>query len=293
MNLVVGATGYLGSEICRQLVQQGKPVRALIRPTSDPAKVEALRALGVETIEGDLKNPDSLAAACHNVAAVVSTATTTTSRQEGDSIETVDQEGQRNLIEAARGAGVEKFVFISFRDNPNLKFPLSATKRDVEKRLMESGLTYTILQAGYFMEMWLGPALGFDYPNAKATIYGSGENGISWVSLVDVAQFAVAALDNPAARNAVIEVGGPEALSPIEVVQTFEEVSGRSFEVQHVPEEALRDQREQATDSLSQSFAGLMLQYAQGDAIDMSQTLQRFPITLTSVRDYAKRVMNT
>lgn len=291
MNLVVGATGYLGSEICRQLIQQGMPVRALVRSTSDPTKVEALRALGIETIEGDLKDPGSLGAACQDIAAVISTATTTISRSEGDSIETVDQQGQLNLIEAAKEAGVKQFIFISFRNSSNLQYPLSASKHTLEKRLAESGLTYTILQASYFMESWLGPAIGFDYPNAKATIYGAGENSLSWVSLVDVAQFAVASLDTPLAHNAVIEVGGPEALSPKEVVRIFEEVSGRRFEVQHVPEEALGAQRAQATDSLQQSFAGLMLQYAQGDRIDMSQTLQRFPVTLTSVRDYAKRVM--
>jgi uncharacterized protein YbjT (DUF2867 family) len=47
MNLVVGATGMLGGEICRRLAARGKPVRALVRATSDPAKVEALQALGI------------------------------------------------------------------------------------------------------------------------------------------------------------------------------------------------------------------------------------------------------
>lgn len=90
--------------------------------------------------------------------------------------------------------------------------------------------------------------MGFDAANGKAQIYGSGENKISWISYKDVAEFAVASLDNPAARNAVIELGGPEALSPLEVVSIFEELRGQKFEVQHVPEEALREQMDTATD---------------------------------------------
>jgi hypothetical protein len=103
-----------------------------------------------------------------------------------------------------------------------------------------------------------------------------------------VAKFAIASLDNPEARNTVIKLGGPEGLSPLEVVYIFETVKGQKFDVQHVPEGALREQRETANDPLQQSFAGLMLYYSQGDIIDMRETLQKFPTQLTSVRDFAK-----
>ena len=73
MNLVVGATGMLGSEICRQLAAAGKPVRALVRATSDPAKVEKLVAHGAEIFEGDVREPASLAVACQGASAVIST----------------------------------------------------------------------------------------------------------------------------------------------------------------------------------------------------------------------------
>ena len=56
MNLVVGATGLLGGEICRQLAAKSKSVRALVRSTSDPAKVKALKEYGIELAEGDLKD---------------------------------------------------------------------------------------------------------------------------------------------------------------------------------------------------------------------------------------------
>src|SRR6187431_1555006 len=112
--LVAGATGYLGGEICRQLISKNKNVKGLVRTTSDPNKVAHLKELGVEVVEGDLKNKGSLENALHGVSAVITTVSSTLSRQEGDSIQTVDDEGQINLIDAAVNAGVSRFVYISF-----------------------------------------------------------------------------------------------------------------------------------------------------------------------------------
>ena len=148
-------------------------------------------------------------------------------------------------------------------------------------------MTYTILQPTFFTEVWLSPALGFDPAHATARIYGGGHNKISWISFQDVAKFAAAALDNPQAVNAVIKLGGPDALSPLEVVRLAEQVVGKRVIVEHVPEEALRAQHGAATDPLQQSFAGLMLYYARGDAIDMAETLRALPVQhLKSVREY-------
>lgn len=287
MNLVVGATGELGGEICRLLAAKGAPLRALVRPSSDPRKVARLENLGAEMVTGDLKERPSLDVACRRAGVVISTASATLSRQEGDSIQTVDLEGQLNLIDAAKSAGVTHFVLVSVRQT-DVEFPLRTAKLKVEDHLKDSGITYTILQPTFFMETWLSPALGFDAGNARARIYGSGENKISWVSYKDVAKFAVASLDNPEAHNAVIELGGPEALSPIEAVRIFEEAEGRKFAVEYVPEEALVRQKESAADPLQKTFAGLMLYYSRGDVIDMRETLRKLPLQLTSVRDYAR-----
>ena len=175
MNLIVGATGLLGGEICRLLAGQGKAVRALVRETSNAEKVAGLKALGAQVVRGDLKDRASLDAACRGVSVVISTASSTLSRQEGDSIESVDRHGQLNLIEAAEAAGVKHFVLISFA-NTALDFPLQSAKRAVEDRLRHGRMTYTILQPSFFMEVWLSPALGFDLANATAQIYGSGHS---------------------------------------------------------------------------------------------------------------------
>jgi NADH dehydrogenase len=291
MNLVVGASGLLGSEICRILLKSGKPARALVRKTTDAIKQEKLKSAGASLAYGDLKDSSTLAEACRGVSTVISTASSTFSRQPGDSIETVDSQGQISLVEAAKAAGVRQFIFISFPPVAE-DFALQRAKRAVEKRLVESGLAYTILQPTCFTEVWLSPAVGFDPASARAQIYGSGKNKISWISFLDVARFAEASVENPEARNAVVRLGGPEALSPLEVVRLFEELSGRAFTVTHVPEDALRAQKAAATNSLEEAFAALMLYYARGDVIDMEPAFRIFPLLrsrLAGVKDHVKR----
>ena len=287
MILVVGATGLLGGEICRQLTAAGHPVRALVRPTSDEGRVESLRILGAELVTGDLKDRASLDAACTGAEVVITTASTTLSRQPDDSIASVDQDGQLRLIDAAQASGVSRFIYISYSGNHEIECALTTAKRTVENALRESAMTYTILRPSYFMEVWLSAALGFDASNAQARIYGAGRAPISFISYKDVARFVTRCLTTPAARNATIELGGPEALSPLDVVQTFEQSTGRRFALEHVPDGVLELQHRSAQDPLEQSFSALMLAYARGDVVDMSQTLNAFPLQLTSIREFA------
>jgi uncharacterized protein YbjT (DUF2867 family) len=288
--LVVGSTGLLGMEICRQLIKAGKNVRALVRGSSDFKKVRALEDMGVETREGDLKNPKSIRKAVEGAGVVISTASSTFSRQEGDSIESVDGEGQLNLVRTAEDAGVKQFIFISFSPMP-LEFPLQTAKRNVENLLKESKMSYTILQPGFFMEVWLSPAIGFEVLQSKAIIYGDGKNKLNWVSVKDVAAVAVASIDNEAIRNSVCQLGGPEALSPLEVVRIFEKHAGNSFTIEYLSQAILQARKAAAMDPFSESFAALMLTYAGGDEIDSSEARKVYPFRMTSVADYAQSLM--
>lgn len=291
MVLVAGSTGFVGREICRRLRDRGLAVRALVRATSSPEVVSALHAMGAETPAGDLKDRASLDGACRGVETVISTATSTRSRAAGDSLEATDHAGQLQLVDAARAAGVRRYVYVSYSGTLGRDDALTVAKRDVERHIRASTMTYTILRPTYFMEVWLGPHLGFDAANAKARVYGTGDNAISFISLRDVAEFAARALETPAAENATLELGGPEALSPHEVIRLFEEVGGRPFTVEHVPESALEATYAAAADPLERTFASLSLGYARGDVIPMDDTLRRFPVALRSVRDYARDVL--
>jgi uncharacterized protein YbjT (DUF2867 family) len=288
--LVVGATGHLGMEVCRQLRGAGWSVSGLVRSSSSPDRITALRALGVQHVEGDLKDRSSVGRALKSIDTVISTASSTLSKHQGDSIQSVDNKGQSGLVDAAVEAGVGQFIYVSFPEMEG-NFPLQDAKRAVEAKLKASGMTYTILQPTFFSEIWLSPAVGFDFPNAKATVYGDGKKKISWIAIRDVAAFAAASVGSAIAENKTIELGGPEALSPLEVIAIFEKASGRKFEINHVPVEALNGQLNGAPDDLSKSFAGLMLNYAAGSEIDMRKTSEDFSIKLNTVHEYANRVV--
>ena len=64
-------------------------------------------------------------------------------------------EGQLNLVAAARDAGVERFVYVSYSRHLDDDGPLTHAKRTVEKALAASEMTYVILRPTYFMEVWL------------------------------------------------------------------------------------------------------------------------------------------
>lgn len=288
MILVVGATGMVGGEICRGLAAKGLPFRALVRATTDPAKVDALHSLGAATVEGDVCDPASLQAACAGADAVIDTVSSMPfSYVPGQNdIQTVDLEGAKALVKAAKAAGVKRFIYTSFSGNIDLDFPLRNAKRAAEQYLKASGLDYTILRPGYFMEAWLSPMVGFDAANAKAQIYGTGDQPISWISFKNVADYAVESLSNPAASRATLELGGPEAVSPHQVIKIFEKATGKTFEVTHVPAEALQAQQASVSDPMQQSFTGLMRCYAAGDPIDMSRLQKTFAVRLTPLSEF-------
>ena len=289
--MVVGATGLLGTEICRLLRKTNWKVQGLIRTTSDPAKVKTLRNLGVQTVLGDIKDRVSLNMAFKDAAAIITTASSTLSRSDGDSIDTVDRMGQLNVVDAASDAGIHQVVYISFLPSAEI-FPLQNAKREVEKRIRESDMNYTILRPTFFMDVWWSPFLGFDIFQNKAVIYGQGIQKISWIAVKDVAAFAVASLDQEAAINSVLDVGGPEALSPLDIVSMVEEINGVPFQLQYVSEDFLRSEMKRTDDPLHKSLRALMLTYAAGAEIKMRTVTQQYQIELTPAKKYIQGILH-
>ena len=239
MILVAGATGRLGAEIVRRLRQRGEEVRGLVRTTSDPAKIAHIRELGGETFTGNLRDHASLVGACKGVKTVISTVSMIQTAQPGDSFEDTDGAGNISLIEAAKDAGVQHFIFVSFEASRFPDTPLTDAKHSVERHLREGGIDYTILQPPPFMEIWLGPMLFGDPSTGQVKIFGKGEGRVPYVAINDVAEVAVRAVNSPAARNATIVFSGPEAITQRDAVRLFEEAMGKSLTVTEVPEEAL------------------------------------------------------
>ena len=78
-------------------------------------------------------------------------------------------------------------------------------------------MSFTILQPTAFMEIWLSPIVGFDPAGGHVRILGDGQRQVSWVSIQDVARFAVAATEGGAFSNLVLPLGGPDPLTQLQV----------------------------------------------------------------------------
>lgn len=288
MDLVVGATGLLGTQICRLLRDSGREVRGLVRKSSDPVKVSTLRGLGVELVHGDLKQPSSLRAACLGVDAVIATATSMLSRAEGDDIPSVDGRGNLDLIAAASAAQSSHFVFTSFCPvTPD--FPLQRVKRDAERALDAGSMPWTVLQPSHFLEVWFSPRLGFDVDGGTARVYASGQRPLQWVSYMDVARVAVALVAAGPQRR-VLAFGGPKAVSQRQVIAQFERAGGKPFSCEDVTEATLRAQYDTTKNALDKSFAALQLACGVGEPQRLDNSCLRgvYDKPLKSVEDFVE-----
>lgn len=291
--LVVGATGLLGSEICRLLCGPQHAVRGLVRPGSP--RIEMLRRLGVDLVAGDLRDVRSLEAALRGVTTVISTATGAAGRLPGDSLREVDRDGQRALVDAARRGGVRRFVFTSSSPNLTRATPLVRYKRGIEAAVRGSGMAWVIVQPSAFLESSFRRSAGFDVESGRAVVLGSGDAPVSYVSARDVAR-VIAAIAEPESgvSRACVPVGGPDAITPLEAVRIFEGEAGRRFTVLRVPASIARVAGflTRAFDPVLSSALGMSAGRAvAGDVVPASDLVGSLVPQPVTVRDHARSVV--
>ena len=262
--LVVGATGQLGTAAIKKLIARGGNVRALVRSVENAARFQGL---GIETVLGDLTDPASLTRACAGVTTVIATANAAIPTRRTDTFEAVERHGYRNLIQAATAARVRRFVYTSAplskheRLSPFLQF-----KRETEQALAATGLDHVVFRADIFMDVaftMMGstiPLRGsegatvlrpFGFANRHfarikdsieqkhvALIPGDGTARHAFICVDDVAAFlASAACAGP---SGIYSIGGPEALTFLDVVRLYERTLGTTLRVQRTPARVFR-----------------------------------------------------
>lgn len=293
MILVVGATGLLGGMITQQLLQREHNVRILVRHNSPAAELakqglgtpaQTLIDAGAQPVYGDLKDRASLDEACAGIETVITTANSILRGGE-DTIKSVDLKGTQNLIDAAQEAGVDHFIYTSVAgadiNSPN---PLSQAKAACEAHLIESGLDFTILQPGPFMEVWIGAVVGIPLRAGRpVTLVGKGNHRHAFVAVGDVAAYAVTAVSHPAAHNVVIPIAGPTAYTWTEIVDTTKHVLGQPLSINYV---SLGETVPLIPEVMSPMMSGME---TYEDQIDMSETSETYGIQPTSLATFAKR----
>ena len=206
-----------------------------------------------------------------------------------DNPESVDLEGNQNLIEAARDAGVEHFVFVSLLGaDPDHPVPFMRGKGQSESALRESGMGYTILAPTAFMEFWPAMVVGMPALQGRPVVLvGEGRRRHSFVSNRDVAAFAVAAVDHPAARNQHVAIGGPEPLTWREVVATYERVLGKSVPVEFV---AMGEPVPGLPDPMPEMLAGME---TYDSVVEMKEISRTFDVELTTLETFVREQVSS
>lgn len=233
--LVVGATGTLGRQVVRRALDEGHSVRCLVRGAR---RASFLKEWGAELALGDFSEPEALTEALKGVTAVIDAATARPA--DALSIRQVDWDGKVALIQAAKQAGVDRFIFFSIVDAekyPNV--PLMEIKRCTELYLAESGLSYTILRTAGFMQGLIGqyavPIL------EKQAVWVMGNtSAIAYMDTQDIAKFAIRALSLPETIGHTYPVVGPRAWEAAEIIRLCERLSGKESKITRMPLGLLR-----------------------------------------------------
>ncbi len=221
--LVIGASGNLGQEVVRQLISQGKVVRAATRrPEPCPIKSES-----VEMVTFDFDRPDTYDAALSGVTRLFLIAPP------------LDPQAPQRIapfIDSAREAKVERIVFNSALGvDKNDEAPL----RLIERQIEASGLNYTFLRPNFFMENF---SRGFISPmitNGGGVFVAADQARTSFISVEDIAEVAVRTLTEEGHEGRAYNLTGPSALDHAQVTGVISEVSGRQVVYQPIPEGAM------------------------------------------------------
>ena len=232
--LVTGATGFVGPSIVRKLVEGGHSVRVLEHTAGSSAELPSQDA-----VPGSMTDPESLRRAVEGQDAVVHLVAILSGRPE--EFERVMEQGTRDLLAAAREAGVGRFVLMSAlgtdEETKDL-VPYYGAKWQMEQDVKASGLEHVIFRPSFVFGRE-GGALGQFKKIAKLApvtpIVGPGTQRIQPIWVDDVAAYFAAAVEKPEAANRTFEIGGPDAVTWNEFWSRLKRAQGSRRPSLHVP----------------------------------------------------------
>jgi NADH dehydrogenase len=240
MILVTGGTGVVGSAIVAELQKQGQSVAVLGR---DAARIQSTFGGSVDARPGDVTKPETLAAAMNGIDTVIDAVQFPTSPIEvprkGWTFENIDYKGSVNQVDAAKAAGVKRYVYISGvgadLNSPKHWFRFKAM---AEQHLLESGLEWTIVRPSWVYgprDHSLNRLLGFTRFLPFLPFFGDGKQDMQPVFVEDVGRIVAQSALASEAANQLFELGGPEVMSMNRVMQTGLDVMGRKRFILHQP----------------------------------------------------------
>jgi uncharacterized protein YbjT (DUF2867 family) len=243
MILVTGGTGFIGPKIIHRLRAEGKEVRCLVR---DRRRGKQLESWGCEVVEGDVSDRASLdgaAAGCDAVVHLVSIITG--SRRD---FERVMEQGTRNLVAAAKAAGVRRFVLMSALGTDEATrdlVPYYHAKWEMERAVRASGLEHVIFRPSFVFGPDGGALAQFKRIarlSPVTPVVGSGRRRLQPIWVEDVAAYFAAAVDKAEAAGRTFEIGGPDVVTWDELWRRLKRALGVRRPSVHVPSRVMRTQ---------------------------------------------------
>lgn len=239
--LVTGGTGFVGPKVVHALRAQGREVRVLVRR---PDRATQVASWGAELATGDLTDPASLRAAVDGCTHVVHLVAIIKGRP--SDFHRVMTQGTKDLVAAARDAGVERFVLMSaLGTSATTKdtIPYFTAKWSMEQEVQRSGLEYAIVRPSFVFGRD-GGTLPLFLKQVRysplVTVIGSGLQRIQPIWVEDVAEYFARGVDHPQAANRTFEIGGPDVVTWNELYLRIAKVLGKRRRLLHVPTGAAR-----------------------------------------------------
>lgn len=234
--LVTGGTGFIGSRIVGALAARGKPVRCLVRGGESPRD-------GVEAAKGDMTDGDSLRRAAEGCDVVVHLVAGKLGLPE--EFQRKMAQATKNLIGAAKEAGVRRFVLMSSLGTDERTAGLTAyskAKWEAQQALQGSGLEWTVFKPSFVFGVDGGMLPDFKKLARMPVIVvpGNGTRRLQPIWVDDVAAYYATSVDEPKAANRVFELGGPDAVTWNEFWQRLQAALGVRRPVMHVPMPMMR-----------------------------------------------------
>ncbi len=229
MIVITGATGQLGQLLIADLLKK-LPAAQIVAAVRDVAKAAGLAALGVQVRHADYELPATLDAAFQGASKVLLISSNAMGRRVAQ---------HRNAIDAAVRAGVKLLAYTSVLHADTSKLGLAAEHRATEAAVLASGLPYTLLRNGWYMENYtagLGGAL-----EHGVLLGGAGEGRIAAAARADYAAAAVAVLLSEAPPQPVHELAGDAAFTLAELAAELALQAGKAVAYNNLDEAAYRE----------------------------------------------------
>ncbi|MBE5320337.1 NAD(P)H-binding protein [Pedobacter sp. MR2016-19] len=227
--LVIGASGFIGGYLTKQLLTEGYAVRCMVR---NPGKVHELADLGCEIVKGDFSDPSLVEAALESMDAVY-VSVHTLAPQHKDTIRLdfmdVEMNALKNIVAACRLHGVHRLIYVtSLGISANSNDAWTSGRWKTQAYLLESSLDVTIIQPGMIVGIG-GQGFNMVLANAQkriAFVLGNGKNKFRCIAIEDLVYNLIGVLDKSTAYGQCYEVGSDDVLTADELIDRAAAVTG-------------------------------------------------------------------